>query len=39
MTGNTPANGNTKDVEIFVPRKYLSNFGELLKLIVTLISF
>ena len=39
ITGNTPANGNTKDVEIFVPRKYLSNFGELLKLIVTLISF
>ena len=39
ITENTPANGNTKDVEIFVPRKYLSNFGELLKLIVTLISF
>ena len=26
MTGSTPAGGNTKDVEIFVPLKYLSNF-------------
>ena len=26
ITGNTPANGNTKDVEITVPLKYLSNF-------------
>ena len=25
-TGNTPAIGNTKDVEIIVPLKYLSNF-------------
>ena len=25
-TGNTPADGNTKDVEIIVPLKYLSNF-------------
>ena len=26
ITGNTPTNGNTKDVEIIVPLKYLSNF-------------
>ena len=26
ITGNTPAAGNTKDVEIIVPLKYLSNF-------------
>ena len=26
ITGNTPANGNTKDVEIIVPLKYLINF-------------
>ena len=26
ITGNTPADGNTKDVEISVPSKYLSNF-------------
>ena len=26
ITGNTPANGNTKDVKIVVPLKYLSNF-------------
>ena len=26
ITGNTPADGNTKDVEIIVPLKYLSNF-------------
>ena len=26
ITGKTPANGNTKDVEILVPLKYLSNF-------------
>ena len=31
ISGNTPADGNTKDVEIIVPLKYLSNFGELLK--------
>ena len=31
ITGNTPKNGNIKDVEIIVPLKYLSNFGELLK--------
>ena len=24
--GNTPADGNTNDVEMFVPLKYLSNF-------------
>ena len=26
ITGNTPADGNTKTVEIIVPLKYLSNF-------------
>ena len=26
ITGKTPNNGNTKDVEIVVPLKYLSNF-------------
>ena len=26
IKGNTPADGNTKDVEITVPFKYLSNF-------------
>ena len=26
ITGKTPATGNTKDVEIAVPLKYLSNF-------------
>ena len=26
ITGNTPADGNTKDVEIAIPLKYLSNF-------------
>ena len=31
ITGKTPNNGNEKDVEIIVPLKYLSNFGELLK--------
>ena len=31
ITGKTPAAGNTKDAEIAMPRKYLSNFGELLK--------
>ena len=30
-TGKTPAAGNTKDVEIAMPLKYLSNFGRLLK--------
>ena len=31
ITGNTLADGNAKDVEIAVPLKYISNFGELLK--------
>ena len=26
ITGNTPAGGNTKDVKIIVPLKYLCNF-------------
>ena len=28
IKGNTPADGNTKDVEIIVPLKYLSKFLE-----------
>ena len=32
ITGNTPADGNTKDVEIIVPLKYLSNFWRTLKM-------
>ena len=31
ITGNTPNNGNLKDVEIIVPRKYLSNFRRTLE--------
>ena len=32
ITGNTPADGNTKDVEIMVPLKYLSNFWRTLEM-------
>ena len=32
ITGNTPNNGNTKDVEIMVPLKYLSNFWRTLEM-------
>ena len=32
ITGNTPADSNTKDVEIMVPSKYLSNFWKTLKM-------
>ena len=32
ITGNTPAAGNTKDVEIIVPLKYLSNFWRTLEM-------
>ena len=32
MTGKTPNNGNTKDVEIIVPLKYLSNFWRTLEM-------
>ena len=32
MTGKTPAAGNTKDVEIIVPLKYLSNFWRTLEM-------
>ena len=44
ITGKTPNNGNTKDVEIIVPLKYLSNFWRtleipLIRLIVQLILF
>ena len=31
ITGNTPADGNIKDIEIIAPLKYLINSGELLK--------
>ena len=31
VTGKTPAAGNTKDVEIIVPLKYLSNFWRTLE--------
>ena len=33
ITGNTPAAGNTKDVEIIVPLKYLSNFCRTLEIL------
>ena len=41
VTGETPAGRNTKDVEIIVPLKYLSNFWRTLEmpLIVKLIFF
>ena len=44
ITGKTPADGNTKNVEIIVPLKYLSNFWRtleipLIRLIVQLILF
>ena len=32
IEGNTPADGNTKDVEIIVPLKYLSNFWRTLEM-------
>ena len=32
ITGNTPSNENTKDVEIIVPLKYLSNFWRTLEM-------
>ena len=32
ITGETPAAGNTKDVEIIVPLKYLSNFWRTLEM-------
>ena len=32
ITGNTPNNGNTKDVQIIVPLKYLSNFWRMLEM-------
>ena len=32
ITGNTPNDGNTKDVEIMVPLKYLSNFWRTLEM-------
>ena len=41
ITGKTPATGNTKDFELAVSLKYLSNFWKTLEmpLIVKLISF
>ena len=32
ITGNIPADGDTKDVEIIVPWKYLSNFWKTLEM-------
>ena len=32
ITGKTPATGNTKDVEIIAPLKYLSNFWKTLEM-------
>ena len=32
ITGNTPADGNEKEVQIIVPLKYLSNFWRTLKM-------
>ena len=32
ITGKTPADGNTKNVEIIVPLKYLSNFWKTIEL-------
>ena len=32
ITGSTPAGGNTKDVKIIVPLKYLSNFSRTLEM-------
>ena len=32
ITGKTPGAGNTKDVEIIVPSKYLSNFWRTLEM-------
>ena len=32
ITGNTPADVNTKDVEMIVPLEYLSNFWRTLKI-------
>ena len=34
ITGKTPDNGNTKDVEIIVPLKYLSNFWRTLEMLL-----
>ena len=34
MTGSTPAGCNTKDVEIIVPLKYLSNFWRTLEMLL-----
>ena len=35
IAGKTPEDGNTKDVEIIVPLKHLSNFGRTLEMPLT----
>ena len=35
ISGKTPADGNTKDLEIIVPLKYLSNFWRNLEMPLT----
>ena len=39
ITGNTPADGNTKDVQIAVPLKYLNNFTDTDTLLIRLSLF
>ena len=39
ITGRTPAAGNTKDVEIIVPLKYLSNFWRMLEMLLVNCEF
>ena len=34
ITGNTPADGNTKDAEIIVPLKYWSNFWRTIEMLL-----
>ena len=34
ITENTPAGGNTKDVKIILPLKYLSNFWRTLEMLL-----
>ena len=35
ITGNSPNNGNTTDVQIIVPSKYLNNFWRILEMQLT----
>ena len=39
MTGKIPAVGNTKDIKIAVPLKYLSNFWRTLELDLKVVRF